>query len=153
MARNKFDLNFDDFMSYADQISRLGDEYLKEATENAFRKSVDYVNKEIEKAMNASRYNFDAGQGKSQGRSKASLAEISKLPIEWEGTKAYGFTGVDLSDALEALLLAYGTPHLKADTKLRNALKVKGPVKKEVAKIQEEEFAKVIAKAMEEKKQ
>ena len=49
---------------------------------------------------------------------------------------------------LEVQFLIYGTPHLAADTNLRNAIKVKGKYKKEVSKIQLEEFTKVIGGAL-----
>ena len=153
MGKNKFSLDFDDFLKLADQVDRLGEGYLKQATENALRKSTDYVNQEVENAMNKSKYSFTAGQGGSKGRARASLQKVAQMPIEWEGTKAFAYIGVDLSEATEVIFLMNGTtlngnPHIKADTKLKNAIKVKGKVKKKASEIQKEEFTKVIEEAM-----
>lgn len=153
MSKNKFSLDFDDFLKLADQVDRLGEGYLKKATENALRKSTDYVNQEVLNAMNKSKYSFTAGQGGSKGRARESLEKVSQMPIKWEGTKAFAYIGVDLSEATEVIFLMNGStlngnPHIKADTKLKNAIKVKGKVKKEASKIQKEEFTKVIEEAM-----
>ena len=153
MGKNKFSLDFDNFLKLADQVDRLGDGYLKLATENALRKSTDYVNQEVENAMNKSKYSFTAGQGGSKGRARESLEKVSQMPIKWEGTKAFAYIGVDLSEATEVIFLMNGTtlngnPHIKADTKLKNAIKVKGKVKKKASEIQKEEFTKVIEEAM-----
>ena len=153
MGKNKFSLDFDDFLKLADQVDRLGDGYLKQATENALRKSSDYVNQEVLNAMNKSKYSFTAGQGGSKGRARESLEKVSQMPIKWEGTKAFAYIGVDLSEATEVIFLMNGTtlngnPHIKADTKLKNAIKVKGKVKKKASEIQKEEFTKVIEEAM-----
>lgn len=153
MGKNKFSLDFDDFLKLADQVDRLGEGYLKKATENALRKSSDYVNQEVLNAMNKSKYSFTAGQGGSKGRARESLQKVSQMPIKWEGTKAFAYIGVDLSEATEVIFLMNGTtfngnPHIKADTKLKNAIKVKGKVKKKASEIQKEEFTNVIEEAM-----
>ena len=148
MAKNNFSLNFDGFMDLAREIDSLGEGYLKQAVENAFTKSKDYVNDEIEKAMASSRYNFERGQGYSQGRIKASFNEVRKMPVEWNGTVATAYIGSSVSDALEIVYLIYGSPNTPKDTKLHNAFKVKGKIKKEVERIQMEEFQKVIQEAM-----
>ena len=147
MAKNNFSLNFDGFMDLARDIDNLGEGYLQKAVDNAFSASKDYVNNEVSKAMDDSRYNFD-GTGYSQEKAKQSLNEVAKMPVEWSGTVAIANIGVKTRDALEVLLLGYGTPHLAADPKLINAIKVKGKVKKEVEKIQSEEFNKVIEEAL-----
>ena len=147
MAKQGFSLNFDGFLDLAEEVDRLGEGYLKKAVDNAFAASKEYVNNEVSKAMDNSRYNFD-GTGYSQGKAKASLKEVEKMPVEWTGTVAKAYVGVRTRDALEVLFLGYGTPHLAADPKLINAIKVKGKVKKEVEKIQQEEFIKVIEEAL-----
>lgn len=144
---NKFSLDFDGFLDYARELSELGDDVLKKAVDNAFTASKEYINNEVSKAMDASRYNFD-GTGYSQGKAKASLREVEAMPVEWNGTVAEAYIGVRTRDALEVLFLGYGTPHLAADTKLLNAIKVKGKHKKEVERIQKEEFNKVLEEAL-----
>ena len=73
MAKNNFSLNFDGFIDYAKQIGELGDDALKLAVDNAFSKSKEYVNDEVKKAMDASKYNFD-------GTVSATMAIIA-LPL------------------------------------------------------------------------
>lgn len=147
MAKNNFSLNFDGFLDYARDLDQLGEGYLQTGVDNAFNASKIYVNDEVAAAMDASRYNFD-GTGYSQGKAKASLREVEAMPVEWNGSVASAYIGVRNRDALEVLFLGYGTPHLAADTKLLNAIKVKGKVKKEVEKLQQEEFIKVIEEAL-----
>lgn len=147
MAKNNFSLNFDGCLDLARDISNFGDNYLQKAVDNAFTKSKEYVNNEVSKAMDASRYNFD-GTGYSQGKAKASLEEVAKMPVEWTGTVAKANVGVRMRDALEVHFIIHGAPHTPKDTNLYNAIKVKGKVKKEVERIQKEEFNKVIEEAL-----
>lgn len=148
MAKNKFGLNFDGFLDLARQVDEIGGDALKKATDNALTKSKDYINAEVIKAMDASPYSFIAGKKYSQGKARSSVEEVEKMPVKWDGTLATAYLGVDLAKAPEAVILAMGTPHLKADTKLKNALKVKGKVRKEASRIQQEEFQKVISEVM-----
>ena len=67
--------------------------------------------------------------------------------MEWDGKEAIAKVGADLKVAPELLILALGTPHIKADRNLNNAIKVKGKYRKEVSNIQQEEFFKVIKEA------
>lgn len=149
MAKNNFSLGFEGFFDLARQIDELGEGYLQRAVENAFEASKNYVNDEVEKAMNTSKYNFDKGQGYSQGRAKKSLHQVEQMPVEWTGTVAKAYIGVDLKDALEVQFLMYGSPNTPVkDKKLYNAVKVKGKVKKEVERMQKEEFMKVIEEGL-----
>lgn len=146
MAVNKgFSLDFNGFLDLAEDISeQYGDERLLYAAEQALEETRRYVNSEIERAMASSKYNFDKGVGFSQGTAKASLARVANMPTEVSGTVVTAYAGVDLEEAPEVLMLAYGTPHLAKDTKLYNAIKVKGSVKKEVDRIQARVFNAVL---------
>lgn len=147
MAKNKFGLDFDGFLDLAKQIDELGEGYLQQATNNALQKSKEYANGEIIRAMETSPYHFIKGQGKSTGKALKSVQEVEQKPVEWDGTIAKAYIGADLKVAPEAIILAHGTPHIKPDTKLKNALQVKGAVRKEVSRIQQEEFFKVLEEA------
>lgn len=147
MAKNKFGLDFDGFLDLAKQIDEIGEGYLQQATNNALQKSKEYANGEIIRAMNTSPYHFIKGQGRATGRALGSVEEVEQKPVEWDGTSAKAYIGANLKVAPEAIILAMGTPHLKPDTKLKNALKVKGAVRKEVSRIQQEEFFKVMKEA------
>lgn len=147
MAKNKFGLDFEGFLDLAKQIDEMGEGYLQQATNNALQKSKEYANGEIIRAMNTSPYNFIKGQGRATGRALGSVEEVEQKPVEWDGTIAKAYIGANLKVAPEAIILAHGTPHIKPDTKLKNALQVKGAVRKEVSRIQQEEFFKVLKEA------
>lgn len=150
MAKGKFSLNFDGFLDLAARISEAGGEAaLKKATENALTKSKDIANAEVERAFDKSRYSFTAGEGGSKGRARASLDKVEAEPVKWEGTTATAHIGVNLAEAPEVAILMYGTPHIKADTQLKNAVKVKGKARKMVDEAQAAEFNAVISEIME----
>ena len=133
MAQNKgFSLDFNGFLDLAEDISNISDEVLLEATVKALDESRKLVNIEVGKAMKASKYSFKKGERYSQGNARESLIKVSETPIEVNGTEVTAYAGFSLEDAPEVLALAYGTPHLAKDTKLYNAIKVKGQVKKQI---------------------
>lgn len=145
MAKSKFSLNFDGFLDLAARISAAGGESaIKKATENALAKSKDIANEEVAQAMNKSRYSFTAGVKGSKGRASASLDKVDAAPVKWEGTTATAHIGVNLAEAPEVAILMHGTPHIKPDTKLKNAIQVKGKVRKKVDEAQAAEFNAVM---------
>lgn len=146
MANKGFSLNFNGFLDYARKVDELGEGLLKEAVNNALEKSKDYVNEEITKAMSSSKYHFD-NTGYSKGKARKSLEKVKALPVEWNGSTAKAYIGPDLADALEFQFIIYGSPHTPKDSKLYNAAKVKGSIRKKVDEIQKEEFNKVIEEA------
>ena len=141
MAKNKFSLDFGGFLDYARIIDeRLGTKALQEAATEALEKSAMQANMNISLAMAKSPYSFKSGQHYSKGKAKKSLAETAKKGVEVDGTLITAFAGVDLSEAPEVAILAKGSPHLKADTNLRNAVKCKGKYRKEIMNIQQRIF-------------
>lgn len=150
MAKSKFSLNFDGFLDLAARISEAGGEAaLKKAAENALAKSAEIANAEVAQAMNKSPYSFTAGVKGSKGRARQSAAEVAAAPVTWEGTTAKAQIGVNLADAPEVAILMHGTPHIKPDTQLKNAVKVKGRVRKKVDEAQAAAFNAVISEVME----
>ena len=150
MAKSKFALDFSGFLDLAARISEAGGEAaLKKATENALEKSKEIANAEVAEAMNKSRYSFTAGVKGSKGRARVSAGKVANTPVKWEGTTASAPIGVDLADAPEVAILMYGTPHIKGDTALKNAIKVKGKVRKKVDEAQAAEFNAVMREVME----
>ena len=142
MAQNKgFSLDFKGFLDFAEEIDNLGkDGILLAVVEDTIRYTKDFINSECEQALNNSKYSFDEGEKYSQGKARASLEKVKKMPVEVNGTEVTGYAGFDLADAPEVLPLAYGTPHLAKDKALYNAIKVKGSVKKKVEKLQSDIF-------------
>ena len=150
MAKSKFSLDFDGFLDLAARISEAGGEAaLKQATENALNKSKEIANEEVAQAMSKSRFSFKEGERGSKGRARRSAAKVAAEPVKWEGTIAAAKIGVDLAEAPEVAILMYGTPHIKGDTQLKNAVKVKGKIRKKVEAAQAAEFNAVINKIME----
>lgn len=139
----KFSLDFDGFLDYASKVSELGgSELLKKATENALKATDEYLTPEIEKAMRSSPHNFDR-----TGKTAGTLDK--NYNVEWTGTVAKAKVGFKISEGgLASIFLAYGTPHIKPDVKLKNALKGAGKYKKEIAEIQKAEFNKVISEGL-----
>lgn len=146
MAQNKgFSLDFGEFLTMAEEIDKqYGEQALLNATIKALDASRKHANNMCGKALKESQYNFKKGEGYSQGNARESLIEISEMPIEVEGTTVKAYAGFDIKKAPEALILAYGTPHLAKDTKLYNAIKVKGRVKKDIEQIQENVFKEAL---------
>lgn len=150
MAQNKgFGLDFNGFLDLAEDISNISDDLLLEATVKALEASRDIANIEIGKAMKNSKYSFKKGEKYSQGAARESLKEVDKMPTEISGTTVTAYAGVDLEKAPEALILAlYGTPNGEKDTKLYNALAVKGKVKKQIRQAQADIFNNALQEAI-----
>lgn len=149
MAQNKgFGLDFKGFLDLAESLDELaGGEVLLQATRQTLEETKDYVNKEVEQALDSSAYSFDKGVKYSQGVARASFEKVKEMPVEVNGTEVTAYAGFDLKEAPEVLPLAYGTPHLAKDKKLYNAIKVKGGVKKEVERLQSKAFHNALENA------
>lgn len=146
MSKTNVKVQFGGIKRLSEQLEQLGDTYLKQAVENALNKSKEYVTDKVYEAMENSPYNFK-GTGRSRLQTKKSVAEVEKMENISYGTIIECYVGVSWYDAPEATLLAFGTPHIPADFRLHNALKVKGQIAKQVQAIQKEEFLKVIKEA------
>ena len=132
-----------------DKIANLGSEYVKQATINALTKSKEYANSKVEEAMDNSVYHFKKAKGsRATGNALKVANEVSQLPVEVVGGFVYAYVGVSWSVAPEVTYLAFGTPHIAADWRLHQAVKVTGKIKEEVLRIQQEEFNKVMKEAM-----
>lgn len=145
----KASIDFKAITKLQEKISNLGDTALKQATINALTKSKEYANNQVEEAMNSSIYHFKKTKGsRATGNALKVAREVSNMPTELVGGFVFAYVGVSWRVAPEVTYLAYGTPHIAADFRLHNAVKVNGSVKKEVLRIQQEEFNKVIKEAM-----
>lgn len=148
MANKGFSLDFNGFLELAEDISNLGNDVLLDATVKALDESRKLVNIEVGAAMKASPYSFKKGEKYSQGDARASLIEVSQMPVEVNGTEVIAYTGVDLSKAPEVAILMHGTPHLAKDKKLYNAVKVKGKVRKKIDQLQKDIFNNALEEAL-----
>lgn len=149
MARKGFSLDFDDFLEVAEELSNISDDLLLKTAVDAVEASRNYINEKVGQALKQSEYNFRKGEGYSQGDARASLIEVSKMPVEVQGTEVIAYAGIDLENAPEALILAVkGAPNRSPDKNLYNALKVKGKVRKQVDRIQEKIFSEALKGAL-----
>lgn len=150
MANKGFSLDFGGFLDFAEKLDELGGgDALLNATVKALDESKKYVNAAISDAMNSSEYEFTKGSGYSKGEARESLKQIADMPVMVEGTVVKAYTGVDLADTPEVIILAVtGAPNRAKDTKLSNAVKVKGKIRKEVDRIQDEVFSKALKEAL-----
>ena len=145
----KGNIDYKALQKLQNKIANLGSEYVKQATINALTKSKEYANSKVEEAMETSPYHFKKTKGsRATGNAKKVALEVSNMPVEIVADYIYAYVGVSWKVAPEVTYLAYGTPHIAADFRLHNAVKVSGAVKKEILKIQNEEFQKVIKEAM-----
>lgn len=143
----KASIEFKELTKLQKKIADLGEEAVKTATINALTKSKEYANEQVNEAMSNSVYNFK-GTERSTGNAKRVAVQVSNMPVENVGGFVFAYVGVSWYVAPEVTYLAYGTPHIAADFRLHNAVKVHGAIKKEVLRIQQEEFNKVIKEAM-----
>lgn len=149
MAKNKFSLDFDGFLDFAYKIDELGgSDALKKATENALTESKTQAEIEIGMALKNSKYSFTAGKKYSTGGVRNSFVEVAKMPVEWDGDICKAYVGVDTAKEPEILFTMYGTPHMTGDSKLKQAVKVQGPHRAKIDKIQKAEFEKVLNEVM-----
>lgn len=147
MARQGISVDFEGVFELQNTLASLGDEIYKKAVVNALAASKDYVNGEIQKAMDASQYHFD-GTKYSLLKTQKGLNKVEQMDVEIKGAQAVAYAGVSFYDAPELWYIAHGAPHTPADQNIYNAVRVKGKVKQEVERIQKEEFNKVIEEAL-----
>lgn len=139
-------IEYEQFKELEKQLESLaGMDGVIEATENALKATDDYVTAEVDKAVASSKFDFDR-----TGRTKGSIDKDKN--VEWKGTTAEAKAGFTISKGgLPSIFLMYGTPNIRPDTNLKNAAKGQGIHRDKINKIQQEEFNKVIKKAMEKK--
>lgn len=133
----KIGLYFDDMDDMLKQFKEL-DKNVDEAVENALQKSKDYVTPLVEQAMT---------RHIQTGKTKAAVDEDSK--VRSDSVTAEVDVGFDISKEIKesgypvSIFLMYGTPKQSPDKKLYNAI-YGSKTKKEIQRIQMEEFQKVL---------
>lgn len=114
---------FEDLMSDLDKLG--GD--LNQVTTEALEKSHAYVTPNLHKAMK---------KHHRTGRTEKSIEDTGK--VTWTGNVASVDIGFDIANGgLASVFLMYGTPKMKKDTKLYNAI-YGSATKKKLAEIQED---------------
>lgn len=137
MARNKLRLEFKGFEEFAARLDELGGD-LKETTEKALKASHDLVTPKIKAAMTKHNKSGDT-----------SRAILDKSAVVWDGAVASIDVGFDIQKGgMPSIFLMYGTPRVKPDRDLYNAI-YGNKTKKEIKELQQEIFSADIKKAME----
>ena len=129
-----------DFEGIEDMIKQLNalDKDVDKAIENALQESKNYVTPLIEQAMT---------KHVQTGKTKQTIDADSR--VENDSVSAYIDVGFDISREIQesgypvSIFLMYGTPKQSPDKKLYNSI-YGGKTKKEIQRIQMEEFQKVL---------
>ena len=107
----KLKIEFEGFDAAVARLKKL-DGDVKGITEEALKASRDYINPKLHSAMKPHH---------RTGKTEASIVENSK--VEWYGTTAKIDVGFDLKNGgLPSIFLMYGTPRMKKDRKLYDAI-------------------------------
>lgn len=129
-----------DFEGIEDMIKQLNElnKNVDKAVENALQKSKDYVTPLVEQAM---------GSHINTGKTKQAIDTDSV--VENDSVSAFVDVGFDISKEIQesgypvSIFLMYGTPKQSPDKKLYNSI-YGGKTKKEIQRIQMEEFQKIL---------
>lgn len=137
MAKNKLRLDFKGFEEYAARLDELGGD-LKATTEKALKESHAFVTPKIKAAMTKHNKSGDT-----------SRAILDKSAVVWSGAVASIDVGFDIQNGgMPSIFLMYGTPRVKPDRDLYNAI-YGNKTKKDIKELQQEIFSAAITKAME----
>ena len=142
MAKNKISIDFDGFNVLKKQLDEIGGNATQRAVESALKASQQVIAEQVENAIEPHTLT---------GKTKKSI--VSNSPVEWTGDTASVGVGFDIgSGGLPSIFLMYGTklhgqPHIAPDRKLYDAV-YGAQTRKEISKIQEEAFEKVLERVV-----
>ena len=140
--KNKLEIDFTGFDVLKKQLDEIGGNTTERAVESALKASQNVVAKSVSAAMSPHNKTGDV-----------SRSIVDSKPVEWTGAMAAVGVGFDiLNGGLPSIFLMYGTqlhgqPHLKPDRNLYNAV-YGTAIKKQIRKIQQEAFEKVLERVM-----
>lgn len=139
----KFTIQFDGYKDLAEMLDKLNGDLIKTA-EEALDKSHEYVTPKLQKAMIKHRVNKNTRR-KNTGETERSL--ITKSNAHHEGMIVSVDVGFKIrKGGLPSIFLMYGTPKMKPDKELYNAL-YGTKTKKDLKEIQKKVFEKALRKA------
>ena len=142
MAKNKISIDFDGFNVLKKQLDEIGGNATQRAVESALKASQQVIAEQVEAAIETHTLT---------GKTKKSI--VSNSPVEWTGDTASVGVGFDIGGGgLPSIFLMYGTklhgqPHIAPDRKLYDAV-YGAQTRKEISKIQEEAFEKVLERVV-----
>lgn len=124
MAKNKMGLQFTGFEEMIERLEKANGD-VKKVTEEALKESQKIVAKNSHDVM---------GKHHRSGRTETSIVEDGK--VEWSGLTASIGVGFDIKGGgLASIFLMYGTPRMKKDQKVYNAVYSK-KTQDEIARVQ-----------------
>lgn len=146
MAKAKLSIDFEGYSILKRQLDELGGKATERAVDSALKASQQLIARQVSAAMTP---HNDTGNLKKQ--------IVTTNPVEWTGDTAsigvgFNIRGENGLEGLPSIFLMYGTklhgqPHIKPDRELYNAV-YGAKTKKEIKKIQEEVFNKVIERVI-----
>lgn len=136
MGKKRFGVTFDGFDELMANLDALqGD--LKKVTNECLEVAPEIITPKLHQAMT---------KHKQTGQTEKSIVEHS--PVKWEGMTASIEVGFKIRNGgLPSIFLMYGTPRMKKDTKLYNAVYGK-KTRDEIAKKQQDILEKAIKNRM-----
>lgn len=142
MLKAKLTVEFTGYETLKKQLDEIGGNATKRAVESALKASQQIVARQVDAAMI---------HHTETGETKKSI--VKNNYVEWTGDTAAVDVGFDIAGGgLASIFLMYGTklhgqPHITPDRNLYNAV-YGAKTRKEIKKIQEETFFKVIERTM-----
>lgn len=136
----KMSIIFDGFKDLAAEIDRSGGN-LKEAVDEALLETQDWIQNNVRHA--AAPYAGKGLKGYATGAMYKTTIEDGR--VEWHGTVAEVSVGFNLDEpgGWHSIFIMYGTPRIKKDQKVYNAIKGKQTLE-EIAQLQEEVMRKYL---------
>lgn len=136
MAKKKFTLSFEGLEEYIQKLESLGED-IKPVVNDCLEATHVLVTKQAHESMVIHQ---------RSGRTKRSIKD--NVEVNWEGHIASVGVGFDIGNGgLASVFLMYGTPRMKKDTKVYNAI-YGAATRKKVAELQKEIFSKAIRERM-----
>lgn len=120
----KMSITFDGFADLADAIDRAGGD-LKKAVDEALTDTQKLIQDNVQSAAEV----YQHGGRKGYATGKMYDAIIRNPEVEWKGSVAEVGTGFSTNDRhtvagfMHSIFVMYGTPRMKKDTKVYNAIK------------------------------
>lgn len=135
MPKNKIGLQFKGFEELIADLEKA-EGNVKGTVEECLKESSKIVTEELEAAMN---------RHTRTGKTKEAIIKNSE--VSWEGTTAKIDVGFAFPEGLPSIFLMYGTPRMKKDQKVYNAIYGK-TVRDKIARVQEEILQKAVDDAI-----
>lgn len=141
----KMSITFPGFADLAEQLDRMEGNLLKTAANEALEDTEKIVQDKVKTA--AAPYAHKGGGRKGYATGK--MFNTIKRPEapQWSGniaTVGVGFSSENMAGFMHSIFVMYGTPRMKKDTKVYNAIKGKATLN-EIAEKQEEVMRKYLS--------